>query len=187
MNISKSKRNNLIFLLVVVLLIIPQTRQPVQVLLNKGLALFSPSVTDSEDRKVLDTYNWQLEDVNGNTFDFASTKNKVVLINFWATWCPPCIAEMPSLEKLHNDYKDKIIFLFVSNEDSEKISMFITKNDYTFNVYKPLTQYPKVFNVSSIPRTFLIDKKGNIVIDKTGASNWNSKKVRTTIDELLAE
>jgi len=47
--------------------------------------------------------------------------------------------------------------------------------------------YPKHFNVRSIPRTFLIDKKGNIVIDKTGASNWNSKKVRAIIDQLLTE
>jgi len=187
MNISKSKRNNLIFLIVIALLIIPQTRLPVQVLLNKGLAIFSPSVIDSEDRKVLDNYNWQLEDVEGNTFDYTSTKGKVVLINFWATWCPPCIAEIPGLEKLYNDYKDKVVFLFVSNEDNEKISRFVTKNNYNFKVYRAISEYPKSFDVRSIPRTFLIDKKGNIVIDKTGASNWNSEKVRTVIDKLLAE
>lgn len=187
MNISKSKRNNLIFLLVVALLIIPQTRLPIQVLLNKGLALFSPSVISSEDRKTLDNYNWQLEDSEGNTFDYTSTKGKVVLINFWATWCPPCIAEMPGLEKLYNDYKDKVIFIFVSNEDNEKISRFIEKNNYSFKVYRAKSQYPENFNVSSIPRTFLIDKKGIIVIDKTGASNWNSEKVRRIIDELLSE
>ena len=187
MKISKSLKKNLIFLLIIALLIIPQTRQPIQVLLNKGLALFSPSVIDTEDRKVLDTYNWHLKDIKGNTFDYVSTQNKVVLINFWATWCAPCIAEMPSLEKLYTDYKDKIVFLFVSNENSEIVSKFITKKGYSFNVYKPLTQYPEVFDVSSIPRTFLIDKKGNIVIDKTGASNWNSESVRTIIDELILE
>jgi thiol-disulfide isomerase/thioredoxin len=187
MKISKSQIKNLIFLVAVALLIIPQTRKPIQVFLNKGLALFSPSVIDYEDRKILDTYDWKLEDLEGKAFNFTSTKNKVVLINFWATWCAPCIAEMPSLEKLHNDYKDKIVFLFVSNEGSEKVSKFITKKGYTFDVYKPLTQYPETFNVSSIPRTFLIDKEGNIIIDKTGASNWNSKKVRTVIDQLISE
>ena len=187
MNITKSQRKNLIFLIVIALLIIPQTRLPIQVLLNKGLAIFSPSVIDSEDRKVLDNYNWQLNDLEGKTFDYESTQNKVVLINFWATWCAPCIAEMPSLEKLHNDYKDKIIFLFVSNEDSEIISKFVKKNKYHFKVYRAISEYPKSFDVRSIPRTFLIDKKGNIVIDKTGASNWNSEKVRTVIDKLLAE
>jgi len=187
MKISKSQQKNLLFLVVIALLIIPQTRQPIQVLLNKGLALFNPTVIDDENQKELDTYVWQLEDLNGNVLDFSTIKNKVVLINFWATWCPPCIAEMPGLEKLHNDYNDKIVFLFVSNEKKEKVSKFITKNNYGFNVYKPLTQYPKVFNVSSIPRTFLVDKKGKIVIDKTGASNWNSEKVRTVIDKLLTE
>ncbi len=187
MKISKSQGKNLIFLIVIALLIIPQTRKPIQVFLNKGLALFSPSVIDSEERRVIENYNWQLKDLEGNIFDYTTTQNKVVLINFWATWCPPCIAEMPSLEKLYSDYKDKIIFLFVSNEDNERVSAFITKNDYTFNVYKPLTQYPKVFNVSTIPRTFLIDKKGKIVIDKTGASNWNSDKVRIVIDQLISE
>jgi len=187
MKISKSQRNNLIFLAVIALLIIPQTRQPIQVILHKGLSLFGPSVIDSEDRTVLDSYNWQLEDIKGNKFNYASTQGKAVLINFWATWCPPCIAEMPSLEKLHNDYKDKIVFLFVSNEDEEKISKFVIKNKYNFNVYKPKSEYPKYFNVRSIPRTFLIDKNGFIVIDKTGASNWNSNKVRAIIDQLLAE
>ena len=187
MKISKAQRNNLVFLIVIALLIIPQTRQPIQVLLHKGLVIFGPSIIDLEDRKIVDNYNWMLEDVEGNTFDYASTKGKVVLINFWATWCPPCIAEMPGLEKLYNDYNDKVVFLFVSNEDTEKVSKFLTKNNYSFNVYRPLTQYPKNFNVSSIPRTFLIDKKGIIVIDKTGASNWNSEKVRRIIDELLSE
>ncbi|MCF6294229.1 MAG: TlpA family protein disulfide reductase [Flavobacteriaceae bacterium] len=187
MKYLKKHWSNILFGLFITLMILPQTRMPIQVLLNKGLALFSPSVINSEDRNLIENYNWQLVDLEGNTFNYASTQNKVVLINFWATWCPPCVAEMPSLEKLYSDYKDKIIFLFVSNEDNEKVSTFITKNDYTFNVYKPLTQYPKVFNVSTIPRTFLIDKKGNIVIDKTGASNWNSNKVRAVIDQLISE
>ena len=94
---------------------------------------------------------------------------------------------MPSLEKLHNDYRDKIVFLFVSNEDDEIISKFVEKNRYSFKVHRSISEYPKDFSVSSIPRTFLIDKKGNIVIDKTGAANWNSEKVRQQIDELLIQ
>lgn len=187
MKISKAQRNNLVFLIVIALLIIPQTRQPIQVLLHKGLAIFGPSIIDSEDRKIVDNYNWMLEDLEGKTFDYASTQGKVVLVNFWATWCPPCIAEMPGLEKLYSDYKDKIVFLFISDEDNEKISKFVDKNEYSFKVYRAKSKYPENFNVRSIPRTFLIDKNGEIVIDKTGASNWNSEKVRTVIDKLIAE
>jgi len=187
MKISKPKKKNLIFLVAITLLIIPQSRKPIQVFLNKGLTIFSPSVIDSEDRKVLNNYNWQLEDSEGNIFNYESTKGKVVLINFWATWCPPCIAEIPNLDKLYSDYKDKVVFLFVSNEENEIISKFYKKSEYSFKVYKAKSKYPQEFNVRSIPRTFLIDKKGKIVIDKTGASNWNSQKVRTIIDELLSE
>ncbi len=61
------------------------------------------------------------------------------------------------------------------------------KNGYDFNVQIPKTEYPEIFDVSSIPRTFLIDKAGSIVMDKTGAANWNSKTVRETIDVLLKD
>ena len=185
MKLSKSRIKNLIFLVVIALLVIPQTRTPIQVFLNKGLALFGPSVEDSTNLKQVTDYNWRLKSIDGQVLDFNTVKGKVVLINFWATWCPPCIAEMPSMRALYADYKDKIDFIFVSNEDAETINAFLSKNNYTFEVYNPLTNYPDAFNVKGIPRTFLIDAEGNIVIDKTGAANWNNDTVRNTIDSLL--
>ncbi|WP_055445349.1 TlpA family protein disulfide reductase [Lacinutrix himadriensis] len=183
MNTSKLK--NILFFVIIALLIIPQTRKPIQVMLHKGLALFSPSVKTEADSKVINYASWQLLDIEGNTVDFKDFKGKVVLINFWATWCPPCIAEMPSLQKLQSDYKDKVVFLFVSNEKKEKIDAFLSKNKYLFNVFTPL-ENPSEFEVSSIPRTLLINKEGKIIIDKEGAANWNSKTVRETIDSLLS-
>ncbi|MCB0382047.1 MAG: TlpA family protein disulfide reductase [Psychroserpens sp.] len=188
---AKSKRAkifNLIFIIAIVLLLIPQTRQPIQVFINKGIALIiKPSVIDVSERKVISNYNWRLKDVSETDFDFNSTKGKVIVINFWATWCPPCIAEMPSLEDLYQKYKtnDNVVFLFVSNEDVSVIKNFMSKKEYTFKVYQSLTEYPTEFNVSSIPRTFVISKKGDIVIDKSGAADWNSERVTNTIDELL--
>ncbi len=166
-------------------MIIPQTRKPIQVFIQKGLAMISPSVISEEKRESVSDYNWKLEDLEGIQVNFNSSKDKVVLINFWATWCPPCIAEMPSLHKLYDDYKDKVDFYFVSNEKVEVLNEFLSKNNYSFKVHIPKTKYPEVFDVSGIPRTFLIGKKGNIVIDKTGAANWNSEKVRSQIDILL--
>jgi peroxiredoxin len=94
---------------------------------------------------------------------------------------------MPSLEDLYQKYKtnDNVVFLFVSNEDVSVIKNFMSKKEYTFKVYQSLTEYPTEFNVSSIPRTFVISKKGDIVIDKSGAADWNSERVTNTIDELL--
>lgn len=166
-------------------MLIPQTRQPIQVFLQKGLAMFSPSVIKEEDRITLKDYDWQLVDENGVTYNLNEAKGKVIFINFWATWCPPCIAEMPSMEKLYQDYKDDVVFLFVSNETQEVISKFKEKNDYEFVVYASITQNPKLLEASSIPRTFVLDQQGHIVIDKTGAADWNSKAVRELLDNLL--
>lgn len=185
MKINKSKRNNILFLVVLCLLVIPQTRLPIQVFLNKGLAFISPNVLLKENQTQLNTYNWKLKDYNNSVFNFETTRGEVVLVNFWATWCPPCIAEMPSMQSLYNDYRDKIEFVFVSNESTEIVREFLDQKGYIFNVYSSVTVPPNTFDVSSIPRTFLIDKTGNIVIDKTGASNWNSDTVRETIDNLL--
>ncbi|TXE05516.1 TlpA family protein disulfide reductase [Gelidibacter salicanalis] len=185
MKISKSQCNNIIFLGIILIMIIPQTRQPIQVFLQKGLAMFSPSIVDEEDRITLKDYNWQLVDEHGMRYDFNEAKGKVVFINFWATWCPPCIAEMPSMEKLYQDYKDDVVFLFVSSEQQEVISKFKQKNAYDFLVHASITANPVQLETSAIPRTFVIDQQGDILIDKTGAADWNSKKVRGLLDELL--
>jgi hypothetical protein len=92
---------------------------------------------------------------------------------------------MPSMQKLYNDYNTKIEFIFISGERQATVDSFLNKKNYNLKTYKPVNNYPEVFNVKSLPRTFLIDTKGNIVIDKMGAANWDSDTVRNTIDELL--
>jgi len=121
---------------VIIALIIPQSRQAIQVFIHKGLALFSPSVTSNSNREVLANYNWDLKSIDGTNYNLSNAEGKVLLVNFWATWCPPCIAEMPALQELQNDYKDTVEFVFVSNEASETIQTFLDKNNYTFNVYR---------------------------------------------------
>lgn len=185
MRITKKQRNNIIFLVIIAVLLIPQTRQPIQILLHKGLAKFSPSVVDKDERYSLDDYNWKLIDENGIPYDFQDAKGKVVVINFWATWCPPCIAEMPSFEKLYKEYKDDVVILLVSNEKEGVISNFKKKNKYDFLVYSSISEHPAQFDLSSIPRTYVIDKKGNVVIDKSGAADWYSDSVRELLNDLL--
>ena len=182
---SKIKKSNIIFLIIIALLITPQTRQPIQVFFHKGIAVVNPVSINKNNLVAIEDFNWKLKNINGNYFNFRETKGKVVLINFWATWCPPCIAEMPSMQLLYADYKDKVEFIFVSNESETVINNFLNKHNYTFDVFNSMSEYPKHFNVKSIPRTFIIDKKGNIVIDKSGAVNWNSDSVRNMVDELL--
>lgn len=187
MKISKSRRNNIIFLGLIIILLIPQTRMPIQVLLHKGLALFGVSVIDEEDRDVIAFEDWTLINREDESFNFKSFEDEVIFLNIWATWCPPCIAEMPSIQALHNDYNTKVRFVIISNESPEVIEAFMNDKGYDFEVFRSAQAYPKPFNVSSIPRTFIIDKNGKIVVDKGGAANWNSNSVRDLLDGLLLD
>lgn len=169
------------------MLVWPKTRLPIQVFLHKGLAIFSPSEVSEHNREKLTNYNWRLQTLDDMGYDFEMAEGKVVLVNFWATWCPPCIAEMPALQGLYDDYGDRIEFLLVSEEKEAIIQKFLNKHDYSFKIYRPVSEIPEMLKTRSIPRTFIIDKEGNIVIDKSGAANWNSEAVRETLDELIAE
>jgi len=176
---------NIIFLVIIVLLIIPQTRQKIQIALHTVIAKLSPKLESDNAIEQISSYNWQLQDLEGNNFNLEQAKGKVTLVNIWATWCPPCIAEMPSLQALYNDYNNKIEFVLVSNEEQNVINSFLKKKGYNFKIYTPQSKTPETFIVKSIPRTFLLDRDGNIIIDESGAANWDSETVRNTIDELL--
>lgn len=147
---------------------------------------FSPSIESVEDSKQITDYNWQLKGLNATDIDFNNLKGKVIFVNFWATWCPPCIAEMPSVQEFYNDYKDKVAFVFVTSDEWRVVEKFYQKRGYDLPVYHSVSKYLKDLpEVSSIPRTFVIDKNGYIRVDKSGAADWNSKSFRTKIDELL--
>lgn len=185
---SKFKKSNLVFVVVILLLIIPQTRQFIQIWIHKGVALVNPVNEVSVDKRIkLESYDWQLLKEDKATYNLKQAKGKVVLINFWATWCPPCIAEMPSLQDLYNDYGDKVEFLFITTDNFEVVKAFKAKNNYTFSVYIRRSDYPKELITKSIPRTLIVNKQGDIVIDKSGAVDWNSDNVRAQLDQLLAE
>lgn len=159
---------------------------PIQVFVQRLIA-FSPSETSKKDRPVLDDYNWALMDLNMQEIKFAESKGKVTIINFWATWCPPCVAEMPSFQKLYEDYGNKVDFYFVTSEKPEKVERFLRKHEYTLPVYFQYFEAPEQLQSSVLPTTYLISKNGEIVINESGAADWNSKKIKRMIDALLEE
>ena len=182
----KENKGNLLFLAVLALLIIPQTRTPIQVFVQR-LISFSPSETDAEERKQLTDYTWSLTSLENERIDFSDSEGKVVLLNFWATWCPPCIAEMPSLQNLYDEYGERVDFYLVTSEKPEIVERFMNKKGYTFPVYIQQTKAPKVLFSQSLPTTYLISKEGGIIIKETGAADWDSEKTKKIIDGLLVK
>jgi len=177
-----------LFVAFIVLLIIPGTRKEVSSLLIRIVSL-PPSELSAHDQFIINdqSRNWQFNDLSGNTVTLASLNDKPVFLNFWATWCPPCIGELPGIADLHREYKDKVHFVLVSNEGAEKVIDFAEEHDYKdlpFYIYRAT---PADFATQSIPATFLISKKGKVVINKEGAARWNSGKMRKIIDGLLQE
>ncbi|MFK5878116.1 MAG: TlpA disulfide reductase family protein [Flavobacteriaceae bacterium] len=187
MKITKSQRSNLIFLIIIAIIFFTPLRGILQVAVSKAkMFILQPSIDD--DGAVVANFDWKLKGINTADYDFESAKGKVVFINFWATWCPPCRAEMPSIQKLYTDYGDKVEFVFLTNEmESDKVNSFLDKNKYSLPAFNSYTNPPKEFNVSAIPATFILNKEGKIVMHAVGAVDWNSDNFRKILDELLAE
>lgn len=129
-----------------------------------------------------------LNDLAGKPFRLSDYRGKIMLLNFWATWCPPCREEMKSLDSLYKRYKTyNLIILAVSlDRTPEKARQFIKEIAPSFPVlYDYNARVSQKYNVFSIPTTFLIDKKGRIVDIFFGEQNWTSKKLIQKIEGLL--
>ncbi len=191
----KSKFGLALDILVVFLFIatlIPQTRMELMTFLIKGrMLVVQPSVLESDESVTLDKSDYQLlfKDLSGNNFDFSQLKGKVVFLNFWATWCPPCVAEFSEIQELYNRYKDhpNVAFLLVSNEDPAVIRKFIKKNNYSIPIYLQYDRLPQALSSASIPTTFVISKAGKIIIREVGAVNWAGESMINTMETLLKE
>ena len=134
--------------------------------------------TEVKKEKTKAVYDFTLNQLDGETLDFEELKGKVVFINFWATWCAPCVAEMPSINSLYKIYKDnpEVVFIMINVENKEeKVRKFIKKKKFSFPIYLPnASQIPRVYESKGIPTTFVIDKDGYIAYKKVGMANYDA-------------
>ena len=186
MIIRKKQWINAAFIIGILLILFTPVGFHAKVLIAR---LFSTNASEMQTRlqKTIESYEWQLVDANGTDFDFTTAMGKVVLLNFWATWCPPCVAEMPSLQALYNAYGSEVVFLFVTNDDPKKVAEFVRKKDYSLPVYFAKTDPPSLLSSKYLPTTYIIDRGGKLKVVQTGASDWNSEQTRKLLDELLRE
>ena len=111
--------------------------------------------------------DFTLPDLSGRRWTLKELKGKVVLVNFWATWCPPCRKEMPDLETLYERFGPRgLVILAISDEDADKVKHFIAEHQFTYPIL--LDEGRKVnelFNVEGIPKSFVFDRTGKLVAD----------------------
>ena len=132
--------------------------------------------------------NFSFTDSAGNIASTASLKGKVVFINFWASWCPPCQAEMPSLEELYKKFKDddRFVFLFMNeDEDKTKAIKYLEKNNYTIPLYSSAGNVPTEIYSGALPTTIVLDKDGKVVLKKDGMADYNTDAFIKQLKELL--
>jgi peroxiredoxin len=134
--------------------------------------------------------NFELKDPAGKQVSLKDLRGKVVFLNFWATWCPPCIEEMPAMEKLHQELKkDGLVILAVNfQEGPERVKEFFTQHNLTFTAL--LDRDGKVterYQAWALPVSVVINKRGEIAGRAMGSKDWHSDEARQLFKKLLAD
>jgi thiol-disulfide isomerase/thioredoxin len=128
-----------------------------------------------------------LKDVNGNDVRLSDFRGKIVFLNFWTTWCPTCRIEMPSMEKLHQKFKDQDFAMITINlqESASQVIAFFKEYKLTFTALLDSTgEVGTRFRINAIPTTFILDKKGQIIAKVVGPREWDSKKSIALFEHL---
>jgi len=117
------------------------------------------------DNKRREQADFTLTELGGKTWTLKELRGKVVVLNFWATWCPPCRKEMPDLESLYQQFKDQgLVILAISDEDADKVKPFIAQQKVTYPILlDPGRKVHELFQIEGIPKTFVYDRTGKLV------------------------
>ncbi len=130
-------------------------------------------------------YNFKMQNLNGEELQLSDLTGKPIVLNFWASWCPPCKAEMPDFESAFNKHKDTVTFVMVSVDDTlEDAKDFYEGSGYTFPAYfDSLGEGSYIYGISSIPQSFFISADGKIISSHTGMIS--AAQLENGINELI--
>ena len=139
-------------------------------------------------RQPTKTIDFGLENLSGEEILLSSFEGKVVLLNFWATWCGPCRSEIPSMQALYDDLESEGLEIVAVNlrESSSTVASFVKEFGMTFPVLLDATgEIGSTYGASSIPTTYVIDRKGFAVSGIIGSIEWDTPRMRTYLTSLL--
>lgn len=144
-----------------------------------------PDIISVEKQERLSSYDWRLRDADGDHINFERSKGKVAFVDFWATWHTPSAAELRDIQKLYDDFSDKIDFYIVTNEEQFPVEEFIEKSDYSFPVTFRMEEEPSPLEIPDPSGAYLIDKEGNIVVKSDDIKDWYNEEVIQLLDSLV--
>ena len=144
---------------------------------------------DSDDAKTISA-DFDFTDEKGNVQNTSSLRGKVVFINFWASWCPPCRAEFPSIETLYSQFKDNPnVFFLTINEDSDSAAgkAYLEEEGFSVPMYQSIGNVSSELYSGKLPTTVVLDKNGAVRYYHTGIANYASRKFVRQIEDLINE
>ncbi|MET4105792.1 TlpA disulfide reductase family protein [Hymenobacter sp. UYP22] len=133
-------------------------------------------------------HNVPLLTLDGQPANLRDLQGKAVLVNLWASWCPPCVAEMPGLQKLYAQVdKRKVAFVMVSlDQNHEKARRLVARKGYTFPVYFPAAPLPPTFDSESIPTTVIVGPDGRIAARHEGMADYDTPEFKAALEKLAS-
>lgn len=188
-----SNASTALLMIFVVVMFISSTAKGVVIQGLMKIGLFQPDVSVENDKKPISKVEKSgvlFKDETGNVIDLSDLKGKVVFVNFWATWCPPCIAEMPSINKLQaqfRDNKDFVVLMVDADNQPDKSIKFMSKRKLDLKVFTPASQIPNELLGNSLPTTVILNKKGEIVFRHEGGADYTNKEFINFIQKLVNE
>ena len=138
--------------------------------------------------KEIPIYDFKLESLNGQTVSLSLLKGKVIFLNFWATWCAPCRAEMPSMERIYKELKDEGLEIVAVNlqENRKHVQKFVDEFRLSFKVLLDKTgRVGQSYGTRYIPTTYIIDKNGIILAGAVGPRDWYTPEILSLFREIL--
>ena len=176
----------MVYFVLLIILVAFMTIKPLRDFVSEQIAM-SPTVAKVNNETLLSdaVLDIDLKGINTSSTNLKNLRGKVLFLNFWGTWCPPCRAEWPTVQKLYDLKKDKLEFVLIAMQDQEEdVKNFLKENNYTVPVYiaeSPLD--PKVLPVV-FPTTFLIGKDGRILKKEDSSMDWSKNSVLEFIDNV---